>query len=66
MATDEYAASTQETIVKAARICGHVGQTVVIYKRTDGSLFCNFQENQGCNEKTEICRLRQARDEQAG
>jgi len=53
-----------EQIARAARICGYVGQTTVIYQRTDGTFYCNYKENRGCDMKTEWCRLREVEEAQ--
>lgn len=46
-------------MAKSARLCGYVGQTVVIYQRPGGECYCNFKDNRGCDQNTDICRLRQ-------
>ncbi len=52
--------------MRSARICGYVGQTVLIYQRPDNSVYCNFKENNGCEQKTEECRLRDVEAEVQG
>ena len=52
-----------DRVVRSARICGYAGQTVLIYQRPDGSLYCNYKENNRCEQNTDECRLRDAEAE---
>lgn len=62
----DYEGKPLEKVLKAARLCGYAGQTVVIYQRSDGEVYCNFKENQSCEQNTDNCRLRDAEAEEAG
>jgi len=62
MSLPEPDSELQNEIVVPARLCGYVGQTVLIYRRKDGTLYCNYKENNGCDEAIQECRLRKARE----